>query len=93
MIKDIKKIALTICAMICCLPILAQIKVCTTQPKIPVLTKKCCNPVLKVSLIKETSSNCFVEQITFSLDGYIGDIQSIGLYASNKEGRLNPYAH
>ena len=92
MIKDIKKIALTICAMICCLPILAQIKVCTTQPKIPVLTKKCCNPVLKVSLIKETSSNCFVEQITFSLDGYIGDIQSIGLYASNKEGRLNPYA-
>ena len=33
MIKDIKKIALTICAMICCLPILAQIKVVPRNPK------------------------------------------------------------
>lgn len=89
MIKNGRIIMLTICAMVCCIPILAQIKVSTMQPSIPVLTKKDYNPVLKVSIIKETTLNCFVEQITLSLDGHIDDIQSIGLYASNKDGRLN----
>lgn len=92
MIKNIKRIAFTICTVFCCTCSFAKIQVTVTQPIVPVLTQKSHNPVLKVSFIKDSASNCFVKDMTLFLEGAIGDIHSIGLYASDNKGLLDATA-
>ena len=51
-VKNIKRIAFTICTVFCCTCSFAKIQVTVTQPIVPVLTQKSHNTVLKVSFIK-----------------------------------------
>lgn len=89
MIKNIKRITFALCTMACCTCSLAKVQVTVSQPIVPVLTHKNYNPVLKLSFIKNSTSNCFVENMTLSLEGPIGDISSVELYASNSKGLLD----
>lgn len=89
MIKYIKRITFALCTMACCTCSLAKVKVIVSQPIVPVLTQKSHNPVLKMLFVKYSELNCFVEDMTLSIEGSIGDINLVGLYASDDKGLLD----
>ncbi|MDR1091499.1 MAG: exo-alpha-sialidase [Prevotella sp.] len=81
---------LTIC-FACCTGHTEQLSVICEQPVLPVLTMKDTNPVLKTILVRNSSIDYSLKEITLSLEGTtdLSDIESVGLYQADENGMLD----
>lgn len=82
---------LSSCIFVACQSYTSKIQITHEQPVFPVLTMKDVNPVLKVELIKNNLTECSVKEMVFSLNGTtnLNDIETISLYAANKNGEIS----
>lgn len=69
-----------------------RVSVSCEQPVLPVLTEKETNPVVKITLIRNTPIDYLLQELAFSLKGTtdLNDIESVSLYEANKTGLLSP---
>jgi sialidase-1 len=84
-------LCLLVAAFMSCAKYTEQVTLSTEQPVLPVLTQKDNNPILKLTLIKDSLvANYTLKELVFSFSGTtdLNDIERVCLFASNERGGI-----